>query len=258
MNKILLILAGIDSSGGAGIIADVKTATELGIFSYAIPTLFTNQNSFNFKEKVDIEHTYITETYKTLTEEKRPDFIKIGYIPHNNPTWLKEIKKNIINKADIVVIDPVLKPTSSKNIDLYINDFINFISPENGNKVILTPNKKELENLFKTTSANGTSFEEKAINFTLATNVSLVIKFETEKKIIMIIDNGKKTEVPIEIVKTERDVHGTGCRFSTALISFMIKGFNLTESVKKASEYMTEKIKKNTILLSQNSHLIIY
>ncbi len=257
MNSPILILAGIDPSGGAGIIADIKTASELGVFAYAIPTIFTNQNSFIFKSKKDVEYSYIIDSYKTISEEKKPEYVKIGYIPHHDPEWLRIIKQIIINKSKVVVIDPVLKPTSSENIESYVSSFTDFISSENGNKIILTPNKKELENIFAIANIKGTSFKKKAINFNNITGSALVIKFETEKEIVMVVENSTVSEIPVKIIKTEKEIHGTGCRFSTALLSFLFNGYNLIESAQKTAEYMTFKIKENSFLLSEKSNLII-
>ena len=86
----ILIIAGSDSSGGAGIQADIKTATSLGVYSMTAITAITAQNTMGVKKIVPIKPKDISEQIEYTLKDIKPDVIKIGML-HN-----KEVAKNVI------------------------------------------------------------------------------------------------------------------------------------------------------------------
>ena len=139
----ILIIAGSDSSGGAGIQADIKTATSLGVYSMTAITAITAQNTMGVKKIVPIKPKDISEQIEYTLKDIKPDVIKIGML-HN-----KEVAKNVIKslkqyKQKKIIFDPVMVSTSGAK--LVNRKCINFIKTKLIKEVyLITPNIPEAE-----------------------------------------------------------------------------------------------------------------
>lgn len=239
----LFILSGFDPTGGAGIIADVFTARDMGVFPISAPSVLTVQNSINFSSSQNIGYKYIIDAAALLFAEFSPCCAKVGLVPSGDAVWLSEIKKAVLSKIPRVVIDPVLKATACEGYSQISPEYLNFIS---GSNVVLTPNNIELERLalqflpeFKAMDC-----EQKAIALHKLTGADIVVKFEGREGRVLVISNGCADNIIFDIIAIDRPVHGTGCRFSAAVASCLAKDMKLHESVKKSIEYMSGKIKE--------------
>ena len=144
----VLIIAGSDSSGGAGIQADIKTVTSLGCYAMTAVTAVTAQNTTGVKSIFAINPKEISEQIEFTAKDIKPDAIKIGML-HSQKVILaviKSLKKINIKK---VVLDPVM--VAKGGTKLINNTAIFFIKKKLMKKTLLiTPNIPEAEILSET------------------------------------------------------------------------------------------------------------
>ena len=139
----ILIIAGSDSSGGAGIQADVKTATSLGVYAMTAITAITAQNTTGVKKIIPIKPKDISEQIEYTLKDIKPDVIKIGML--HNETVAKNVIKSLKKyKQRKIIFDPVMVSTSGAK--LVSKKCIKFIKKKLIKEVLLiTPNIPEAE-----------------------------------------------------------------------------------------------------------------
>ena len=139
----ILIIAGSDSSGGAGIQADIKTVTSLGSYAMTALTAITSQNTTGVKSVVSLSAKEIEKQILFTCKDIKPDAIKIGMLHSSNVIYsiLKSLKKINTNK---IVIDPVM--ISKSGTKLINNNAIQILKKKLLSKAFLiTPNIPEAE-----------------------------------------------------------------------------------------------------------------
>ena len=144
----ILIIAGSDSSGGAGIQADIKTVTTLGSYAMTALTAVTAQNTTGVKSVISLSAKNIEKQILFTCKDIKPDAIKIGMLHSSDVIYsiLKSLKKIDTNK---IVLDPVMIAKSGTK--LINNNAIQTLKNELLSKVYLvTPNIPEAEVLTKT------------------------------------------------------------------------------------------------------------
>ena len=107
INSKVLIIAGSDSSGGAGIQADIKTVSSLGSYAMTAVTAITSQNTTGVKSIVTVPHFEISKQIEFTSKDIKPDAIKIGMLSNTKVinSVIKSISKIKVNK---IVLDPVM------------------------------------------------------------------------------------------------------------------------------------------------------
>jgi hydroxymethylpyrimidine/phosphomethylpyrimidine kinase len=243
-SKILLI-AGSDSSGGAGIQADIKTVTALGSYAMTAITAVTIQNTTGVKSIVPINPKKISDQIEFTSNDIRPDAIKIGML-HST-----EVIKSVIRSLDLIkirkiILDPVMiakggaKLIDDKAVKLLKNELIKKVS-------LITPNIPEAEILTKTIikTKEDMIFAASILINLGAKNVfikggHLDSEFVTDilvnKKEIMLIKNKRITT---------SNTHGTGCTLSSAITTFFACGKTLKKSCELATKYVNNSIRSN-------------
>ena len=241
----LLIIAGSDSSGGAGIQADIKTATSLGVYAMTAITAITAQNTTGVKSIVSIPPKEIFNQISFSVQDIRPNSIKIGML--HNVSVIKEVIKAIKkNKLKNIVIDPVMVAKSGHR--LISNSSINFLRKKLlPYALLVTPNIPEAETLIKKKIKNledvikaGKEILKFGPKFVLIkgghTNKSFIEDVLISKNNIKIFKNKK--------IKT-KNTHGTGCTLSTAIASFISKNYSMNESCRRSIQYVHKAILLN-------------
>ena len=137
MTLPLLVLAGLDPTGGAGLIADAATARALGCHPLTIPTTLTVQNSLRFISAAPVDPSYIAAAINTLAAEFIFDTAKIGLVPVADANWLDTVGPVVRQRCRHIVIDPVLKATAAADAVRPNDAFLRFIS---GPGTVITPN----------------------------------------------------------------------------------------------------------------------
>ena len=241
----VLIIAGSDSSGGAGIQADIKTVTALGSYAMTAITAVTIQNTTGVKSIVPINSKEISNQIEFTSKDIKPDAVKIGMLHSAN------VIKSIIGSLDIIkvrkiILDPVMiakagaKLIDDKAIQLLKHRLIKKVS-------LITPNIPEAEILTgtKIKTTEDMIYAASLLIMLGAKNVlikgghldsNFVHDIFVNKKEIKIIKNKKFTT---------KNTHGTGCTLSTAITTFFSCGKTLKKSCELATKYVNNSIRSN-------------
>jgi len=241
----VLIIAGSDSSGGAGIQADIKTVTALGSYAMTAITAITVQNTTGVKSIIPINSQDILNQIIFTSRDIKPDAIKIGML-HSSKVINSVI--NALNKIKIskIILDPVMIAKSGAR--LIDNKAINILKSKLIKKVsLITPNISEAE-ILTNTKINSTDDMIYAANILLNKgaknilvkgghlNTSFVQDIFVNKNEIIIFKNKKITT---------KNTHGTGCTLSSAITTFYSCGKTLKKSCELGVKYVNHAIGSN-------------
>ena len=241
----ILIIAGSDSSGGAGIQADIKTVTALGSYAMTAITAVTIQNTTGVKSIVSIDPKEISNQIEFTSKDIKPDAIKIGML-HST-----KVIKSVIRSLDIInvkkiILDPVMvakggaKLIDDKAVQLLKNELIKKVS-------LITPNIPEAEILtgIKIKTKEDIIFAASILIELGAKNV-FIKGGHLDSKVVQDIFVSKKE---IMIIKNKRittsNTHGTGCTLSSAISTFFSCGKTLKKSCELATMYVNNSIRSN-------------
>jgi len=241
----VLIIAGSDSSGGAGIQADIKTVTSLGCYAMTAITAVTVQNTTGIKSIISIKPKEISNQIEFTSKDIKPNAIKIGMLHSKQIIYavIKSLKK-INNKK--VVLDPVM---AAKGGTKLINDqAINEIKKKLINKILLiTPNIPEAELLtnIKINSVNGMIKAGKLLINLGAKNVLIKGGHLKSKQMYDVLLNKKIIKIFKSKKYRSKNTHGTGCTLSSAIAANLSCGKDLIKSCELGIKYVNEAIKSN-------------
>tara|TARA_B100001093_G_scaffold105134_1_gene97385 strand:- start:2801 stop:3613 length:813 start_codon:yes stop_codon:yes gene_type:complete len=241
----VLIIAGSDSSGGAGIQADIKTVTALGSYAMTAITAVTIQNTTGVKSIVSISPKEISKQIEFTSSDIKPDAIKIGML-HSNEVVLAVIKSIKKIKISKIVLDPVM--VAKGGAKLIDNKAISTIKNKLLKKVyLITPNIPEAEIL---TKSKINSIDEmiiaahKLLNLG-AKNVLLKGGHLKSKKMYDILVNKKEVKIFENKKYTTKNTHGTGCTLSSAITTYLSCGKLLKKSCYLSIKYVNQAIGSN-------------
>ena len=244
-NSKILIIAGSDSSGGAGIQADIKTVTALGSYAMTAITAITTQNTTGVKSIVPIDPKEISNQIEFTSKDIKPDAVKIGML-HS----IKVIKSVMYSldaiKVKKIILDPVMiAKGGAKLID---NKAIKLLKTELIKKVsLITPNIPEAEILTKTKiKTKEDMIFAASILIELGAKNVFIKGGHLDSKIVQDIFVNKRE---ILIIKNRRiatnNTHGTGCTLSSAISTFYACGKTLKRSCELATKYVNNSIRFN-------------
>ncbi len=241
----ILIIAGSDSSGGAGIQADIKTVTSLGSYAMTALTAITAQNTTGVLSVVPINPKEIEKQILFTCKDIKPDAIKIGML-HSSNVILSVIKS--LNKIKIkkIVLDPVM--VAKGGAKLIDNSAISFLRKKLISKVfLLTPNIPEAE-VLANIKIKTTKDMIKAGKILVKSGVKNVLIKGGHSRFNYIEDVlvGKEN---LKIFKKKKiatkNTHGTGCSLSSAITTFLSCGKPLNKSCELSIKYINQAIKYN-------------
>ena len=241
----ILIIAGSDSSGGAGIQADIKTVTALGSYAMTAITAVTSQNTTGVKSIVSIKPKEISNQIIFTSRDIKPDVIKIGML-HSSRVIESVVKSLEKVKVKKVILDPVM--VAKGGAKLIDDRAIKLLKEKLIKKVLLiTPNIPEAEILTKTKIKSKEDMifaANKLIEFG-ARNV-LIKGGHLNSKIVQDILVSKTN---IKIFNSQRyktkNTHGTGCTLSSAIATFLSCGKTIKKSCELGIKYVNSSIKTN-------------
>jgi len=241
----VLIIAGSDSSGGAGIQADIKTVTSLGSYAMTAVTAVTTQNTTGVKSIVPIKPKEISDQIDFSAKDIKPNAVKIGML-HSKQVIQAVIRS--INKIKIkkVVLDPVM--VAKGGAKLINNQAISYIKNKFIKKIFLiTPNIPEAEILTNTkiTSTNDMIQAGKILINLGAKNVLIKGGHLNSKQMNDILLNKKNIKVFRSKKHRSKNTHGTGCTLSSAIATYLSCGKDLNKSCELGIKYVNEAIKSN-------------
>ena len=244
MLKHLLTIAGSDSSGGAGIQADLKTFAAHGTFGMSVITAVTAQNTCGVTMVQDITPEVVEAQIAAVFDDIRVDAVKIGML--SRPETIRAIAASLRKyQPKIIVLDPVmisksgyslLKPEAKENLIKYLIPMAYLVTPNvpeaeeiTGIKInsvtdMKLAGEKILELGPKFVLMKGGHLDGDAVDVLIGENIFHVFK---SKRL-----NRKNT-------------HGTGCTISSAITAHLALGYDIKESVALSKKYITEAIEKS-------------
>jgi len=238
----VLIIAGSDSSGGAGIQADIKTVTSLGSYAMTAITAVTSQNTTGIISIAPISPKQISKQIEFTAKDIKPDAIKIGML-HSSGVINSVIKSLDKIRVKKIILDPVM--VAKGGAKLINKQTIKILKSQLMNKVtLITPNIPEAEILTikKIRNIEDMIFAGRTLLNLGAKNV--LIKGGHLKSNIMQDIFLNKNEILIfknRKINT-KNTHGTGCTLSTAITTFYSCGKALKKSCEMAIKYVNHAI----------------
>lgn len=232
---IVMSIAGVDPSGGAGVFADLKTFQAIGVYGTGIVTALTAQNPYKFFSTLPVSEEYICEQIDAVLDSYEVEFIKTGML--YSPEIIRLVSKKIKEYNLKAVVDPVMVATSGG--DLTKEDIAKamnrYLLP---NAILTTPNVAEAEKL----TDLKINTKEDAIKASKRIICDSIITGGHLDGINTISINGEITIKKQELIKTD-NLHGTGCNLSSAIVAYLAKNNDLQTSILKALDYVYEGIK---------------
>jgi hydroxymethylpyrimidine/phosphomethylpyrimidine kinase len=241
----VLIIAGSDSSGGAGIQADIKTVTALGSYAMTAVTAVTVQNTTGVKSIIPIDPKEISNQIEFVSKDIKPDAIKVGMLHSTSVinAVLSSLKKIKISK---IVLDPVI--TAKGGTRLIDNNAIKSMRDKFLKRVfVITPNIPEAE-ILTDTKINSTEdmiyVANKIINLG-AKNVLIKGGHLNSRVMNDVLVNKKEINIFRNKKYTTKNTHGTGCTLSSAIATYLSCGKLLKKSCELGIKYVNQAIGSN-------------
>jgi len=240
--KIILIISGHDPTGGAGITADIETANYFNFHSASILTCSTVQNTKGVFKVNKMPENYIYKSFLGIIKEFKIDVIKIGLLPNIKAS--KEVMR-IINHKKImgvpIIIDPIIRSgggnvlTPDNNLQFLIKNIYpraDLITPNNYEYLVIEKNIRNFKNIIITDHKITTKL------------ITLKLKEDSLKK-----------EKKFTVRRTNKNFHGTGCTFSTAIACNIAMHHKIETSVRIVLTYIQKTILYSKISGLQQSFL---
>ncbi len=236
--KTALSIAGSDSSGGAGIQADIKTMTLNGVYAMSAITALTAQNTIGVTGIWEVAPEFLRKQIDAVFEDIRPDAVKIGMVAS------AELIESIADRLQIygaanVVIDPVMVSTSGARLiqEEAISALKATLLPL---AAVITPNIPEAQVLSGMTIQSEQDMLPVAKAIGEAFGCAVLLKgghSVNDANDLLYVDGeyrwfeGKRIDNP--------NTHGTGCTLSSAIAANLAKGYRLEHAVRRAKDYVS-------------------
>ncbi len=255
--KTILTIAGSDSSGGAGIQADLKTITVHKMYGMSVITALTAQNTTGVFGISEVSPEFVSLQLDCVFRDIRPDAVKIGMIPDED--IVRAIADGLKRYgAENIVIDPVMVATSGGKLmkDHTSERLVRDLFPL---AKIVTPNIPEAQALCGTTIRGPEDMEkaaEQIAGMIPGSSCAVLIKggHLTEGADDFLFGGGTARWFSGSRISTS-NTHGTGCTLSSAIACRLAEGHSVPESVLLAKEYVTGAIASGLSLGSGNGPL---
>ncbi|MCR4763420.1 MAG: bifunctional hydroxymethylpyrimidine kinase/phosphomethylpyrimidine kinase [Lachnospiraceae bacterium] len=243
-----LTIAGSDPSGGAGIQADLKTMKGCGVFGMSAVTAITAQNTTGVRSIFKTPGNILKDQIDAVFEDIRPDAVKIGMTA--SAELISVIAERLaFYKADKIVLDPVMVSTSgaklmednaAEALKKELMPLATLITPNIPEACVLAgvssiETEEDMVRCAKQISGEyGCAVLLKGGHMD-ASELSTDILCLKNMKIVRL--SGKRLDNP--------NTHGTGCTLSSAIASFLARGYGLVDSVERGKRYLTDCIAQN-------------
>jgi hydroxymethylpyrimidine/phosphomethylpyrimidine kinase len=242
--KRVLTIAGSDPSGGAGIQADLKTISACGCYGMSAITAVVDENTVQVNSIYSVPASFVQRQIKSVLDDIGANAIKIGML---HSSKLIYAVKETLSEYDIrnTVLDPVMVATSGSILleKKAINVLKNELIPQ---MQIITPNIPEAEILLNEKINRQEDLSLMAQKLSCHNTVSVFLKAGhlTGEELTDVFYNAESDEI-IQLSSKRiatRNTHGTGCTLSSAIASFLARGFSLNDAVLNAKEYTNQAI----------------
>ena len=240
--KVALSIAGSDSGAGAGIQADLKTFTSLGVYGCTAITAVTAQNTQEVSSVFEVTPECITEQIRSVILDMPPDAIKIGMV-YNKPN-IQTIRRVLKGSKVPIVLDPILSAGTGGKL-LLPEAFESFKADLIPLSTIITPNRIEAQKItgIQIISRSDIARAARKIKNLGAKNVIIKGNRFEKKQVadILLTSEGRLIEVSNSKLSSE-EMHGTGCNFSAAITAFLARNFSIIDAFKLANKYVRDSL----------------
>lgn len=238
MIKKVLTIAGSDSSGGAGIQADIKTITAHKMYALSAITALTAQNTTGVYGIMDVPAEFVGQQLDCIFSDIVPDAVKIGMVSSSD--IINVIVDKLTHfKAQNIVVDPVMVSTSCSKLlsDEAMDALITRLIPLAS---VVTPNIPEAEVLCGFDVRSEDDMVRAAKQIAKLCRGAVLVKggHLVNDAIDLLHKDGKSTWYRSERVNNS-NTHGTGCTLSSAIACNLAEGISLGESIESAKQYLT-------------------
>jgi hydroxymethylpyrimidine/phosphomethylpyrimidine kinase len=243
MTATALTIAGSDSGGGAGIQADLKTFSALGVYGASVITALTAQNTRGVAGIHDVPPEFVTAQIDAVFSDLAIDAVKIGMLARAD--IITAVARGLDHHgARNVVLDPVMVASSGDR--LLRGDAVDALRHELIPRAILiTPNLPEAAALLGTgIAAHETDMRAQAKRLLAAGAKAVLLKgghAQGAESADLLLDSNGVVRFAAARIAT-RNTHGTGCTLSAAIAAGLAKGLNLADAVREAKAYVTAAI----------------
>jgi hydroxymethylpyrimidine/phosphomethylpyrimidine kinase len=238
----ILIIAGSDSSGGAGIQADIKTATAHKVFSSTVITALTAQSTQKVHAIHDVPIDFLRKQIDVVLEDIQFDAIKIGMLSSVEIIDCVALALKSKFKKIPLILDPVMVATSG-DILLQKNAIENLKKKLISKSFIVTPNIDEAQILSGMKVRNLSEMRDAASHIKSLGCEAVLIKgghlsFADGKIHSLLLDYDDEFHIISNKKIGTKNIHGTGCTLASAIASNIAKKIDLVSAVKKANNYV--------------------
>ena len=237
--KAVLSIAGSDSSGGAGIQADIKTIAAHGLYAETVITALTAQNTMGVYGVLEVDPSFVAQQIDAVFDDIRPDAVKIGMV--SSSSIIDVIADRLAaHEAKNIVVDPVMVSTSgARLIDDEATEALKAKLIPLAD--IITPNIPEAETLCGFTIASEEDMEAAARQLAELTSGAVLVKGghgSQRADDVLVTEHGRVVWLRHKLIATQ-NTHGTGCTLSSAIACGLAQEFDMQASVSKAKAYVT-------------------
>jgi hydroxymethylpyrimidine/phosphomethylpyrimidine kinase len=240
---IAVTIAGSDSGGGAGIQADLKTFSALGVYGASVITALTAQNTKGVTGIHDVPPDFIAAQIDAVFSDLKVNAVKIGML--SQVTTIEAVAAGLDrHKQSNIVLDPVMVATSGDRLlkPDAVDALRRLLMPR---ALLITPNLPEAAALLDTDIAEDEVVMRHQARRLLRYGAKAVLikggHSSGPESVDLLVDANGDERLSVARVPT-RNTHGTGCTLSSAIAAGLAKGQGLTEAVRSAKSYVTGAI----------------
>lgn len=237
-----LTIAGSDSCGGAGVQADIKTMSALGVYAASAITSVTVQNTLGVQAIQAIQPEIVAGQIRAVMDDIKPTAIKVGMV--NDQATILAIADTLRQySTQKLVVDPVMVSTSGSML-MQKDALGTFCSRLLPMATLLTPNIPEAEVLSNRSISSIDDMDAAGRSILALGCKAVLIKgghLEGKKIDKLYMPDGKVCSFVHESIAT-RNTHGTGCTLSSAIAAFMARGLALADAVAQAKTYLSQAL----------------
>lgn len=248
-----LTIAGSDSSGGAGIQADLKTMSALGCYAMSVVTAVTAQNTCGVRAATPISTDMIRAQIDAVLEDIPPKAIKIGMLFDAD---IITAVADALQDCDVpIVLDPVMVATSGDRLldNGAVEALILRLVPL---ATLITPNLLEAEVLYGAKISSHSDIQKAGEQLLSHGCQAVLIKgghtLDKEATDYLFTREGQATFTKPRL--SSRNTHGTGCTLSSAITAYLAQGEKLHTAIAKAKEYLYQAIKSGELMEIGHGH----
>ena len=242
MPTVALSIAGSDSGAGAGIQADLKTFSALGVYGCTAITAITAQNTREVTSIFGLPDDIIRKQIRSIMSDIPPDAIKIGMV--HRKEIIQSIYDSLMHTKIPIVLDPIFAAGSGAKL-LLDNAFESFVSELVPIATLITPNLMEAEKLAGVKIKSEGDAIEAARKIKKLGVENVIIKgghSNTNNVIDILLHRNKRVYKLANTRISVKESHGSGCNFSASITALLARGFQIVDACKIANQYVHKSI----------------